>query len=209
MQAANFRNTAGMLIVATTLLQGCSTGSKDALPELAAASVAPASGYVVAGTDDAVMSVQQECIRTLSWNSDNATRKCGAQVTPVAPVVKAPGSALVSYNGRALFDFDSAALTAVGRNELDRLTAKLNAQDEIRGIEIVGHADSKGSEQYNQVLSENRASAVKQYLQRSLRIVTVKARGLGESAPIADNSTEAGRRMNRRVDVNITAMVEK
>lgn len=208
MQAVKLRGTAGILVVATALFQGCATDGREAMPELAAATSAPVSGYVKGSSNNHVMSEQQDCVRTHSWEPATVTSDCGG-IQPSAPVVKAPGSALVSYNGRALFDFDSSALTSFGTAELDRLTAKLNAQDEIKGIEIVGHADSKGSDQYNQVLSESRADAVKLYLQRSLKSVTVKAKGLGESAPIADNSTEAGRRMNRRVEVNIAAMVEQ
>ena len=96
-----------------------------------------------------------------------------------------------------------------GKVELDRLTAKLNTQDSIKSIEIVGHADNVGSDAYNQTLSEQRADTVKSYLQKSLRTVAVTASGLGESAPIADNDTESGRSQNRRVDVKIAAIVEK
>jgi len=95
-----------------------------------------------------------------------------------------------------------------GQAELDRLTAKLNAQDKIEAIEVVGHTDNLGSEQYNQKLSENRAEAVRQYLQRSLNNVTVNTSGMGEAVPVADNETESGRRLNRRVDVKIAALIE-
>ena len=54
-------------------------------------------------------------------------------------------------------------------------------------------------------LSERRANTVKGYLQKSLQAVAVTARGMGETAPIADNSTANGRRLNRRVEVEVGA----
>jgi outer membrane protein OmpA-like peptidoglycan-associated protein len=72
-------------------------------------------------------------------------------------------------------------------------------------LDIDGHTDNQGSEQYNQALSERRAVSVAQYLssqgidQRRLLVV-----GFGETRPIADNSTEAGRAQNRRVEVRIS-----
>lgn len=222
----------GILIVCAFLTQGCTTKENGNFPrvneEIVLATAAPASeintglsqghsrnSYVADSADGVVMSAEDECVRTIHWLSAKANCKDAEpvvveevpDVAPTPPV--GPGSVLVSYNGRALFDFDSATLSGAGLQQLDELTAKLNAQDEIEAIEIVGHADSIGSDAYNQTLSENRAEAVKVYLQRSLRNVTVQSKGLGESAPIADNSTEEGRRMNRRVEVNIAAMVEK
>lgn len=80
-------------------------------------------------------------------------------------------------------------------------------------IMIDGHTDSKGSEEYNQKLSERRASSVANYLKMqgidSSRLTTV---GHGETAPVASNDTDAGRAENRRVEVAITAneeLVEK
>jgi len=91
---------------------------------------------------------------------------------------------------------------------LDQLTSKLNRQDEITGIDIVGHADSRGSDSYNLTLSEQRADSVATYLQQSLKTVSVASNGMGESAPIADNTTDEGRRLNRRVDIKVAALRE-
>jgi outer membrane protein OmpA-like peptidoglycan-associated protein len=72
-------------------------------------------------------------------------------------------------------------------------------------ILIAGHTDSTGSESHNQQLSERRAEAVKNALMSNgvspMRMRTV---GYGESRPIADNNTEAGRQLNRRVEITIT-----
>ena len=104
-----------------------------------------------------------------------------------------------------MFDFDSAELTRSGKQELHQLTRKLNNQTSINRIEVVGHADSIGSDEYNQQLSQQRAQSVQVYLQQSLQAVAVDVLGMGETRPVADNKTEAGRMLNRRVEVNIKA----
>jgi outer membrane protein OmpA-like peptidoglycan-associated protein len=71
-------------------------------------------------------------------------------------------------------------------------------------VEVAGHTDSTGSDAYNQSLSERRAASVAQYLQGQgvdmQRMITV---GLGETRPVADNSTPEGRQANRRVEITM------
>jgi outer membrane protein OmpA-like peptidoglycan-associated protein len=71
-------------------------------------------------------------------------------------------------------------------------------------VEVAGHTDSTGSDSYNQSLSERRASSVSRYLQSQgidgQRLITV---GMGESRPVADNSSESGRQTNRRVEITM------
>jgi len=191
----------GVLIVVASMCQGCATSNNASDEPLLAAAKSPHSSYVAASVEQMVMSTHNLCVRTTNWSADNVMGECDGVV--------APGSTLVAYNGRALFEFDSANITNAGMAELNRLTARLNAQDKIKSIEIVGHADSIGTDMYNQKLSERRAESVKGYLQQSLRDVAVTAKGMGESSPVADNGTDNGRSLNRRVDVNIAAMVEQ
>ncbi|MFM6953966.1 MAG: OmpA family protein [Sphingobacteriaceae bacterium] len=71
-------------------------------------------------------------------------------------------------------------------------------------LKISGHTDDVGSEKTNQILSANRANAVKTYLvKKGVLKNRIEARGYGESQPIADNSTEEGRQRNRRVEFNV------
>lgn len=68
--------------------------------------------------------------------------------------------------------------------------------------EVEGHTDSVGSEVYNQALSQRRAESVASYLiNHGVSSSRLEAKGLGESNPIADNSTEDGRALNRRVEL--------
>jgi len=76
-------------------------------------------------------------------------------------------------------------------------------------VDIIGHASADGPEDYNQQLSERRASAVQSYLvAQGMRAVRVQSYGFGESQPIASNDTEAGRAANRRVEILLTPIVE-
>jgi outer membrane protein OmpA-like peptidoglycan-associated protein len=109
----------------------------------------------------------------------------------------------VTFKSDLLFDFDSAAVKPGGFDELQRVAEVLNAYPQTT-IQIAGHTDSSGSEQYNQILSERRAEAVKNILVNyqvvPQRISTI---GFGESQPVASNDTAAGRQMNRRVNITI------
>jgi outer membrane protein OmpA-like peptidoglycan-associated protein len=74
-------------------------------------------------------------------------------------------------------------------------------------VEIGGHTDSEGSDTYNQTLSQNRAGSVRQYLiQAGIPAAQVTAKGYGETVPVADNTTEAGRALNRRTEFKIIKM---
>lgn len=85
---------------------------------------------------------------------------------------------------------------------LDDVARTLNAYPQTT-IDVVGHADSSGPDDYNQTLSERRASAVAGYLTGpgGVLVDRVFVAGMGERAPIADNATPAGRAQNRRVEI--------
>ncbi|QCU91187.1 OmpA family protein [Thiomicrorhabdus sediminis] len=101
------------------------------------------------------------------------------------------------------FDFDLADLKAAEVPELDNFAAYLNEVSDAK-VSIVGHTDSVGSSAYNQKLSEKRAQDVADYLAgKGIAADRMMVSGMGESSPIADNSTKAGRAENRRVEVEI------
>lgn len=93
---------------------------------------------------------------------------------------------------------------------MDTLTsvAKVVKEYENTLVTIEGHTDSTGSEEYNQLLSERRAANVAEVLLiEGIAFERVAADGFGESQPVADNSTESGRAANRRVEINLEAIV--
>jgi OOP family OmpA-OmpF porin len=117
-----------------------------------------------------------------------------------APV---PTSEKVSFAAEALFDFDKALVKAEGKAALDDLLGKLQGMN-TEVMVSVGHTDSVGSDQYNQKLSMRRAEAVKAYIvSKGVDAARVYTEGKGESQPLADNTTEAGRAKNRRVTVEV------
>lgn len=101
------------------------------------------------------------------------------------------------------FDFDSAELKPAMMTELDAAAAQINASKGDEMLEIVGHTDSTGPEAYNQGLSERRAQAAADYLSsKGVSTSRMTVKGMGESAPVADNATREGRSMNRRVELH-------
>lgn len=112
---------------------------------------------------------------------------------------------VVEFSSAVLFGFDRSDLTADAKTKLNDL-AKVLTKYPDTDIEIQGHTDSKGTDNYNHNLSERRASAVASYLLTmdiaSSRITT---KGFGENAPKYSNDTEDGRSKNRRVEFLITA----
>ena len=76
-------------------------------------------------------------------------------------------------------------------------------------IVVAGYTDSVGSTSYNQLLSESRAQSVANYLQnKEIKVVRFDVVGFGESSPIADNNTEQGRALNRRVELTLLPITE-
>lgn len=115
---------------------------------------------------------------------------------------------LVSLPGDVTFDFDKATIRPDARPTLDKLAELIKAQNPA-STAIEGHSDSKGNDSYNQRLSEQRATAVRDYLisVRTVDGTRLKTSGLGELRPVAPNAKpdgsddEAGRQRNRRVEV--------
>ena len=103
-----------------------------------------------------------------------------------------------------LFDVDQATLRPGAREKLARIAGILAAHPDLK-IEIEGHADSTGSEEHNQRLSERRAQSVRSYFnQQGVTTPIVGAVGFGESRPVATNGTAEGRQQNRRVEVIVS-----
>ena len=106
-----------------------------------------------------------------------------------------------------LFDSGQYTLKPAARERLARISGIVLAYPDLR-LEIEGHTDGTGSDQFNQSLSEKRAATVRDYLvDSSVPINSVVARGFGKTRPIADNTTAAGRKLNRRVEMIVSGDV--
>jgi outer membrane protein OmpA-like peptidoglycan-associated protein len=101
------------------------------------------------------------------------------------------------------FEFNSSELLTVSYIQLDSLYNILAEKPSVR-IEVRGHTDNIGSEGYNKKLSVDRAASVYNYLlEKGIPKTRMKYRGFGPNVPVADNSTEEGRELNRRVEIFI------
>ncbi len=108
--------------------------------------------------------------------------------------------------GNVTFATDSSDLSPAFFDVLNSVGVVLEEYEQTV-VEVAGHTDSTGSDQYNQALSERRADSVARYLQSQgvipQRLITV---GMGEDYPIADNGTSMGRQANRRVEITMVPL---
>jgi len=106
-----------------------------------------------------------------------------------------------------LFDFNKYTLKPEARERLAKISGIVLAYPDLK-LDIEGFTDSIGSDEYNQELSEKRAESVRGYLVSSgVKPDSVSATGLGKANPVADNSTAAGRKLNRRVEMIVSGDV--
>ncbi|MDP2243000.1 OmpA family protein [Pseudomonas sp.] len=107
------------------------------------------------------------------------------------------------------FDFDKAQVKEESYGDIKNLADFMNQYPQT-STTVEGHTDSVGTDTYNQQLSEKRASAVREVLvnQYGVEGQRVNAAGYGETQPVADNATESGRAINRRVEAQVEAQVQ-
>lgn len=107
------------------------------------------------------------------------------------------------------FDFDKATVRKESYKDIQDLAGFMQQYPSTRTV-VEGHTDSVGTDQYNQRLSERRAQAVRRVLvdQYGVAANRVDSVGYGESRPVADNATEAGRQINRRVEAEVEAQAK-
>ena len=136
----------------------------------------------------------------------SAPGKPAAPAAPTKPAAPAPPATAsvrpaVVIQADARFDFDKSGLRPDGRKSIEDAMAKLRGVD-LELVIATGHTDSRGTDAYNQKLSERRAAAVKDYLvSKGIPASKITTIGKGESQPVATNKTAEGRQKNRRVDI--------
>ena len=142
--------------------------------------------------DDSVANAAAEAARKAA-EAEEAARK--AHEAALAELAKA-------LDIQTLFDFDSAELTDEAKSNLDKVAAYLSDTD-IK-VEVGGHTDNMGSEEYNNALSQRRAESVISYLVgKGIDKARLTAVGYGKDKPVATNDTEEGRHQNRRIEFKV------
>lgn len=123
----------------------------------------------------------------------------GAKVERIGEGIK------ITFDSGILFDVNSYQLKDASRENIAELSEILQKYEDTN-IMFSGYTDNTGSEEYNQKLSEDRAKAVAEYAAfTGVDAERMTIIGYGESDPVADNSTAAGRQQNRRVEIGIWA----
>ena len=135
---------------------------------------------------------------------DEATAGSGVDVSETPD-----GTGILVSLPDVTFAVDSTTISPSFRAALDEVAASLQKYPNSL-VDVMGHTDSTGSDSYNLDLSRRRAESVKNYLVMrgvsSARIATI---GYGEQYPRADNTTEQGRALNRRVEIRITPIIQE
>lgn len=144
----------------------------------------------------------------LLGNYYDAQAKELAAIADVTKVKDANGKTIrlvITLKNEILFESSNAALSAASVTTLNDLLRVLKKYPK-NNIVVAGHTDSTGSDELNNTLSVQRAKSVYDYLlANNLKTKSIQYVGYGETSPVADNSTAAGRAKNRRVELLITA----
>ena len=114
----------------------------------------------------------------------------------------------ITMTSQTAFDVNSAAIKPGFNSTMDKLADVVIRYGKTT-LTVVGHTDNTGSAAYNQRLSEDRALSVARYLEeKNVNPLRLATSGKGESEPVANNATEAGRQANRRVEIYVEPVVE-
>lgn len=137
-------------------------------------------------------------------DAEQRARTAIASLKELALVKEEANETIVTLSGAVLFKTGKSDLLPLAETTLDRVAAALKQLDESQVVTIYGHTDSRGADDMNRRLSQERADVVREYLVgKGVGATKIKAVGKGESEPIASNDTPEGRANNRRVEMVI------
>ena len=166
------------LLTATAFLAACETASTT--------------------TGDATSSAQSSSTNTATTASSSSSSSSASSSSSGESTSKSVKSEFAKVGTTVLFDFDSAQLTDYAQRVLDRQAAFMKARPETRVV-IGGHADERGTREYNLALGERRASSARDYLvAKGVNAARIRIISYGKERPASVGSTEAAWRLNRR-----------
>jgi len=199
------------LIIATILFAGCASMNKTQKGAVIGTAGGAAAGAVIgrASGNTALGAIIGATVggvtgAVIGRQMDKQAEELKKEV-PDATVERVGEGIVVELSDKVLFDFGKSDLTDASRKSLDKIVEVFNKYPDT-DIEVQGHTDDKGSEEYNQGLSVRRAVTVTDYLNsKGILNSRLNVKGFGELAPKYDNTNDDGRAQNRRVEFLITA----
>jgi len=132
-----------------------------------------------------------------------------ASLSKIAQVKEEQRGVVITLDGQVLFVTAKAELLPIARDRLNEVAKSLKELDDDKLVSIEGFTDSRGADDMNLKLSQDRANAVKDYLvSQGVKPEKVRAMGRGEANPVASNDTPEGRANNRRVEIVIQSSAQ-
>ncbi len=182
----------------------------EAAAQSAEAKAAADAAAAKAAAEQAVLQAKEDAARQQAARAQAATAALRAQLlqqlNDVLQTTDTPRGLVVNM-ADVLFETGKYALSSDAQLKLAKLSGIIQAHPGLN-LAIEGHTDSTGTAEFNLNLSQQRADGVRQFLiMQGLSPDTITATGLGEEGPIADNSTAAGRKQNRRVEIIVSGQV--
>ncbi len=208
---------------ALALTSGCTTNPETGKRTISKAAIGGVGGVVggyllgdiLGGRNDRTAKIVGAGLGGLAgagigYYMDEQEKKLREQTAGTGIDVTREGDNLIlNMPSNVTFAVNSSAIDPQFQTTLGSVANTLS-QYEKSYVDVLGHTDSTGSDQYNQSLSERRAESVSNFLANSgVQQARLATKGYGESQPVASNSTEEGRAANRRVELKIVPIVQE
>lgn len=197
------------------LVQACETGpSRNVMTGTAAGAILGAGAGMMAGGDDKRNAAIGAAVGAIAGASvgvymDKQEEKLRQQTAGTGIEVQRQGDQLaLTMPSGITFAQSSATIQPAFYQALNSVASTL-VEYPSTAVDVLGHASSEGDRGFNQRLSQQRADAVRAYLvNQGVQSVRINSIGMGIDYPVADNSTEAGRVQNRRVEIILTPIAQ-
>jgi outer membrane protein OmpA-like peptidoglycan-associated protein len=184
--------------------QAAARAKADAARAKADADAAASEARAQAARD--AQAAAEKSAQAAAQQAEEAKERLRNQLNQVLQTTETARGLIVNLSD-VLFDFNKYTLKPETREKLAKVSGILLAYPNLK-VQVEGYTDNIGSDEYNQKLSEQRANSVRDYLvSQSVPDSNVTAQGFGKNSPIADNSTNAGRAANRRVQLVVSGGV--
>jgi outer membrane protein OmpA-like peptidoglycan-associated protein len=165
----------------------------------------------LAATWDNLSSARKElAVQQTQLDAANKTAAAAmASLNKIAQVKEEQRGTVITLDGQVLFVTAKAELLPIAKDRLNQVAKSLKELDDDKLVSIEGFTDSRGADDTNMKLSQDRANAVKDYLvSQGVKPEKVRAIGRGEGSPVASNDTPEGRANNRRVEIVVQSSAQ-